>query len=174
MFFLLITQNKVSMTGKNGALACNCDLTSLISCAVYNAVSGVCSAGFRTITLPQHKAGAIFQANISNGKFHWKDYKKTEQRCDLFYLKQLINSYHSLADCGLSCLIQFHLKEKVLITVFSRTVFAFRFELLLHETLQANITKCVLHEVGLHDRAFFKGMNYNHNIMYNIVCSLWV
>jgi len=34
------------------------------------AVSGVNSAGFRIIVLPAANAGAIFQANISNGKFH--------------------------------------------------------------------------------------------------------
>ena len=35
-----------------------------------SAVSGVCSAGFRTIVQPAASAGAIFQAAISSGKFH--------------------------------------------------------------------------------------------------------
>ena len=34
-----------------------------------SAVSGVVSAGFRTTVLPQARAGAIFQAAISSGKF---------------------------------------------------------------------------------------------------------
>ena len=34
-----------------------------------NAVSGVVSAGFSTTVFPAASAGAIFQANISNGKF---------------------------------------------------------------------------------------------------------
>ena len=44
--------------------------TSLIRDAKYSAMSGVCSAGLMTIVLPQHKAGPIFQAAISTGKFH--------------------------------------------------------------------------------------------------------
>ncbi len=35
-----------------------------------SAVSGVVSAGLRTTVLPQARAGAIFQASISSGKFH--------------------------------------------------------------------------------------------------------
>ena len=34
-----------------------------------SAVSGVCSAGFRTMVLPVASAGASFQACISMGKF---------------------------------------------------------------------------------------------------------
>ena len=34
------------------------------------AVSGVCSAGFRTIAQPAASAGATFQIAISSGKFH--------------------------------------------------------------------------------------------------------
>ena len=35
-----------------------------------SAVSGVVSAGLRTIVLPQASAGAIFHASIKMGKFH--------------------------------------------------------------------------------------------------------
>ena len=35
-----------------------------------SAVSGVVSAGFSTTVLPQARAGAIFHASISSGKFH--------------------------------------------------------------------------------------------------------
>src|SRR5262249_12922923 len=35
-----------------------------------SAVSGVVSAGLSTTVLPQARAGAIFQASISSGKFH--------------------------------------------------------------------------------------------------------
>ncbi len=35
-----------------------------------SAVSGVVSAGLRTTVLPQARAGAIFHASISSGKFH--------------------------------------------------------------------------------------------------------
>ena len=35
-----------------------------------SAVSGVCSAGLRMIVQPAARAGAIFQASISSGKFH--------------------------------------------------------------------------------------------------------
>ena len=35
-----------------------------------NADNGVVSAGFSTTVLPAASAGAIFQASISNGKFH--------------------------------------------------------------------------------------------------------
>ena len=38
--------------------------------ANFNAVSGVVSAGFKTTVLPVAKAGAIFHAAISKGKFH--------------------------------------------------------------------------------------------------------
>lgn len=46
--------------------------TSLISFATYNAVNGVCSAGFMTTVFPQAKAGPSFHACMSNGKFHLK------------------------------------------------------------------------------------------------------
>lgn len=46
--------------------------TSLMRAPMYRALSGVCSAGLITTVLPQHSAGAIFQVNISRGKFHWK------------------------------------------------------------------------------------------------------
>ena len=35
-----------------------------------SAVSGVCSAGFRTIVQPAASAGPSFHAAISSGKFH--------------------------------------------------------------------------------------------------------
>ena len=35
-----------------------------------SAVSGVVSAGFSTTVLPHARAGAIFHAAISSGKFH--------------------------------------------------------------------------------------------------------
>lgn len=46
--------------------------TSLMRAPMYSALSGVCSAGLITTVFPQHSAGAIFQVNISRGKFHWK------------------------------------------------------------------------------------------------------
>ena len=45
-------------------------LTSLMSAAMYRAVSGVCSAGFITMTLPVASAGAILNTYIIAGKFH--------------------------------------------------------------------------------------------------------
>ena len=42
-------------------------LTSLHSAAMARAVSGVCSAGFRTTTFPVARAGAIFQMSIQIG-----------------------------------------------------------------------------------------------------------
>ena len=42
---------------------------SRASSATRSAVSGVCSAGFITIVLPQASAGPHFQASISSGKF---------------------------------------------------------------------------------------------------------
>ena len=42
---------------------------SATSSASSSAVSGVVSAGFSTTVFPQARAGAIFQAAISNGKF---------------------------------------------------------------------------------------------------------
>jgi len=44
--------------------------TSAQISAKARAVSGVCSAGFRTTVLPAASAGAIFQASIRSGKFH--------------------------------------------------------------------------------------------------------
>ena len=43
--------------------------TSAISDATYNAVRGVCSAGFITTTFPVARAGPSFHACINNGKF---------------------------------------------------------------------------------------------------------
>ena len=43
---------------------------SWTSCPSRSAVSGVCSAGFRTTVQPAASAGAIFHAAISSGKFH--------------------------------------------------------------------------------------------------------
>ena len=43
---------------------------SRIISASFNAVSGVVSAGFKTTVFPAAKAGAIFHAAISKGKFH--------------------------------------------------------------------------------------------------------
>ena len=42
---------------------------SRISDAIYNAVNGVCSAGFNTIQQPHARAGANFHATINAGKF---------------------------------------------------------------------------------------------------------
>ena len=39
-------------------------------CAKSSAVRGVVSAGLRTTVLPQARAGAIFHASMSSGKFH--------------------------------------------------------------------------------------------------------
>ena len=44
-----------------------CIQTSLAREATYNAVSGVCSAGFNTIVQPEAKAGAHFHDNIAMG-----------------------------------------------------------------------------------------------------------
>lgn len=44
--------------------------TSLMSAAMCRADNGVCSAGLMTTVFPQHRAGAIFHANIISGKFH--------------------------------------------------------------------------------------------------------
>jgi hypothetical protein len=38
--------------------------------AKVSAVSGVVSAGFRTTVFPVARAGAIFHASMSSGKFH--------------------------------------------------------------------------------------------------------
>lgn len=46
--------------------------TSLMSAAMCRADNGVCSAGLITTVFPQHRAGAIFHANIITGKFHCK------------------------------------------------------------------------------------------------------
>src|ERR1039457_6213735 len=43
---------------------------SAINSASNNAVSGVCSAGFKTTVQPVASAGPSFQAAISSGKFH--------------------------------------------------------------------------------------------------------
>ena len=43
---------------------------SSASSPMRSAVSGVCSAGFRTIVQPAASAGPIFQDIISSGKFH--------------------------------------------------------------------------------------------------------
>lgn len=43
---------------------------TLTSCARYKAVSGVCSAGFKTSVQPAASAGPNFHAAISRGKFH--------------------------------------------------------------------------------------------------------
>ncbi len=40
------------------------------TCANSSAVNGVVSAGLRTTVLPVARAGAIFHASISSGKFH--------------------------------------------------------------------------------------------------------
>jgi hypothetical protein len=48
-----------------------------------SAVSGVVSAGFSTTVLPQARAGAIFQASISNGKFHGITWPATPSGCGL-------------------------------------------------------------------------------------------
>lgn len=45
--------------------------TSFMSRAMWRAVRGVCSAGLMTTVFPQHRAGAIFHANIISGKFHF-------------------------------------------------------------------------------------------------------
>lgn len=41
--------------------------TSLVNAAIYKAVRGVCSAGFKTIVHPAARAGPHFQANINIG-----------------------------------------------------------------------------------------------------------
>jgi hypothetical protein len=43
---------------------------SAISSASTSMLIGVCSAGLRTTQLPAARAGAIFQAAMSSGKFH--------------------------------------------------------------------------------------------------------
>ena len=43
---------------------------SAISSAIFSELSGVISAGFRTIQLPAASAGAIFQLVNISGKFH--------------------------------------------------------------------------------------------------------
>ncbi len=40
-----------------------------MSSPALSALRGVCSAGLSTTVLPQAKAGAIFQMNMSRGKF---------------------------------------------------------------------------------------------------------
>ncbi len=46
-----------------------------------SAVSGVVSAGLRTTVLPHARAGAIFQASISSGKFHGMTCPATPSGC---------------------------------------------------------------------------------------------